>query len=69
MSAWACESAHHVGDRLISSPSDRFELRLEARRLTDQGRERVRLLEHVCRACLSRWFEADVCDIQEAFFA
>lgn len=54
---WACESTMHEGERIIRAPSDRYELRLELRRITDQGRERVRLLIHICRACARFYFD------------
>jgi len=54
----ACASPYHAGDRLIPYRFDAFERRIEFRRTTDQGRERVILDRHVCRACL----EAEVAD-------
>jgi hypothetical protein len=47
-----CASWWHVGDRLIIRRFDAFERRIEFRRVTDQGRERVLLDRIVCRDCL-----------------
>ena len=51
-----CEADGHVGDRLV----DRFdvcELRLEARRVHSQARERTRTLSRWCMACVRARFD------------
>jgi hypothetical protein len=48
----SCGSPYHVGDRWIPSRLGGFERRIEFRRLTDQGRERVIFDRIVCRNCL-----------------
>lgn len=49
----SCESPSHDGDRLIDR-RDLLERRIEWRRLTDQGREHVRIVRRECRWCMSR---------------
>lgn len=52
-----CENATHAGDPLVA----RFELlerRIEWRRLTDQGREYVRLVRRECKTCAAREINA-----------
>jgi len=65
---WVCESKHHVGDRLVPHPSDRIELRLEARRVSDQGRERVKILEHICKTCMGIVFALETAGEQQEMF-
>jgi hypothetical protein len=50
--AFQCSSPWHTGDRYIASRFDTFERRIEFRRRTDQGRERVLQTGDVCRACM-----------------
>lgn len=69
MSARACEAPEHEGERLMAHPMDAFELRLEARRFSDQGRERVRILMRVCRACLPHYFDRARPDAEQEVFA
>jgi hypothetical protein len=53
MKSYVCEDAKHEGDRLIPHPFDAFEIRLEARRLSDQrGRTNVQIVGCICRRCL-----------------
>lgn len=47
-----CESPAHVGSPLVDR-RDLLERRIEWRRLTDQGREHVRLVRRECKACAS----------------
>ena len=54
MSALVCEHADHVGDRLITHRADLLEERTEWRRLSDQGREFVRIRRRVCIDCARR---------------
>jgi len=46
-----CSSPLHQGDRLVRGEPG-LERRIEYRRTTDQGRERVRMTGLVCRACM-----------------
>jgi hypothetical protein len=46
----SCESPSHEGDRLVDR-RDLLERRIEWRRLTDQGREHVRIVRRECKAC------------------
>jgi hypothetical protein len=48
-----CESAEHRGDPLVDR-RDLLERRIEWRRLTDQGREHVRIVRRECKACAAR---------------
>lgn len=50
---YQCSSPWHEGDRLVPWRSDVFERRIEYRRRTDQGRERVTSTGDVCRACMN----------------
>ena len=50
--AFQCSSPWHEGDRLVLSRRDLFERRIEFRRRSDQGRERVIATGDVCRACM-----------------
>lgn len=54
-----CESPAHVGDRVVLR-RDLLERRIEWRRLTDQGRENVRIVRRECKACVRRELVADV---------
>ena len=47
-----CESPAHVGDALVDR-RDLLERRIEWRRLTDQGREHVRIVRRECRVCMN----------------
>jgi len=51
--AYHCSSPWHTGDRLVGSRFDLYERRIEFRRRTDQGRERVIATGDVCRACMN----------------
>lgn len=46
----ACAAPRHEGDRLVDR-RDLLERRIEWRRLTDQGREHVRIVRRECKAC------------------
>jgi hypothetical protein len=52
----ACENPDHEGDRLIDR-RDLLERRIEWRRLTDQGREHVRIIRRECKVCARRELE------------
>ena len=45
-----CEHPDHQGDRLVNR-LDLLEVRTEWRRLSDQGREHVRIQSRVCKTC------------------
>lgn len=49
----SCEAPSHDGDRLVDR-RDLLERRIEWRRLTDQGREHVRIVRRECKACAAR---------------
>ena len=51
-----CEHPEHEGSRLVAR-LDLVEERTEWRRLTDQGREAVRIRQRVCKACMRRDLE------------
>ena len=53
MSRAACEHPGHVGDPLVDR-RDLLERRIEWRRLTDQGREHVRIVRRECKVCAAR---------------
>ena len=65
MSKAACESSEHVGDRLVER-RDLLERRIEWRRLTDQGREHVRIIRRECRACMGRALIASHSPVSES---
>lgn len=46
-----CEHPEHEGDVLVDR-RDLLERRIEWRRLTDQGREHVRIVRRECKACM-----------------
>ena len=48
--AYACEHPSHTGDRIVDR-ADLLEERTEWRRMSDQGREFVRIRRRVCKAC------------------
>jgi hypothetical protein len=47
-----CGAPQHVGERVPLHISELFEIRKEARRMSDQGRERTRTLYRACRDCM-----------------
>ena len=49
----SCEHPAHEGDCLVDR-RDLLERRIEWRRLTDQGREHVRIVRRECKACAAR---------------
>lgn len=51
--ARVCEHPDHEGDRVVH-PFDLLEERTEWRRVSDQGREHVRVRRRVCKACAAR---------------
>jgi hypothetical protein len=53
MGRGVCENIEHVGERLVDR-RDLLERRIEWRRLTDQGREHVRIERRECVACARR---------------
>lgn len=57
MSRYACENATHGGDPLVDR-RELLERRIEWRRLSDQGREYVRLVRRECKTCAARELNA-----------
>lgn len=58
MSRNVCENATHPGDPLVAR-RDLLERRIEWRRLSDQGREYVRIVRRECKDCASRELRAN----------
>ena len=59
-----CQNPRHEGDRLVER-RELLELRLEWRRLTDQGRDRTRIIRRECKTCAVR--DLGQPSMQEAF--
>lgn len=55
MSAFVCAGCRTV----VRDLYDRFEERIEYRRVHDQGRHAVILKRHLCRACVTKEIEAE----------
>jgi hypothetical protein len=53
-----CENVEHQGDPLVDR-RDLLERRIEWRRLTDQGREHVRIVRRECKVCANRELRPD----------
>jgi hypothetical protein len=51
-----CQAEHHAGDRLVDR-HDVCEIRLEARRVHNQSRERTHTLSRWCMVCVRARFD------------